>query len=452
MSHIIVNCRAIIVLLTMILFVLSATPSVFAPTIPEDSWTYAQPAPFEGRNQAVVLNNKIYVLTNSKNLFFEYDPATNVWTQKTSMPTSRWTFAICACENKVYVIGGVTKSLGYGSDLTTGVTEAYDPQTDTWETKAEMPTKRAQMNAETVNGKIYVISGETGGMRTEVDVTEVYDPNTDSWTTKTPIPTPRVLYASAVMDNKIHVIRNGHQIYDTETDTWCNGALVPKPAYTSAAACATTGTDAPKRIYVVGGDKSFASAMDLVYSYDPASDAWTKCACLQIARMGHGVAVVNDLVYAISGATDFVTATPTVERYRPFEYGTIPATIGIIYPETKTYTTNEIPLEFTINKPITWMGYSLDGKNNVTVFSNSTLKQLPEGNHNITVYATDIKGNTGASITKHFDIKLFDQHPQQNDDKSDSSIDLVVIAAIAVTAVGATFVIYHKKLRKHSER
>lgn len=50
------------------------------------------------------------------------------------------------------------------------------------------------------------------------------------------------------------------------------------------------------------------------------------------------------------------------------------------------------------------MSYSLDGQANVTVTGNTTLNNLSNGAHNITVYATDVAGNTGASETFSFTI------------------------------------------------
>ena len=40
-----------------------------------------------------------------------------------------------------------------------GTVEAYDPQTDTWTEKADIPTPRILPAASAVDGKIYVIGG-----------------------------------------------------------------------------------------------------------------------------------------------------------------------------------------------------------------------------------------------------------------------------------------------------
>jgi hypothetical protein len=45
-------------------------------------------------------------------------------------------------------------------------------------------------------------------------------------------------------------------------------------------------------------------------------------------------------------------------------------------------------LNFTLSKPAKWIGYSLDGGDNVTVTGNTTINGLAAGLHNITLYAT----------------------------------------------------------------
>ena len=80
---------------------------------------------------------------------------------------------------------------------------------------------------------------------------------------------------------------------------------------------------------------------------------------------------------------------------------TTPPMITILSPENKTYNTIEVPLIFTINKPAIWIGYQIDGGLNVTISGNTTIT-LPEGWHNITLYASDADYNHGASETTVF--------------------------------------------------
>lgn len=86
----------------------------------------------------------------------EYDPATDMWSFKKPMPTPREYFGIAVYQNKIYCMGGVSSIGYYSNGSITGVNEVYDPATDTWETKASIPTPRRGLKANVVNGKIYL--------------------------------------------------------------------------------------------------------------------------------------------------------------------------------------------------------------------------------------------------------------------------------------------------------
>jgi len=197
----------------------------------------------------------------AKPAFSSADVAEDSWTSKAPMHVARFGLGVAVVNGKIYAIGGSTRSGGGGTrngelPVTGGVVgtnEVYDPATDTWETKAPMPTPRFGQ-ANVVNGKIYVIGGDSSWT-----LNEVYDPATDTWETKAPVPTGAIGFVSVVVDDKIYVfgafsesgdsMRN--QIYDPETDSWSEGTPSPS-GVTYGAAGATTGVNAPKRIYVLG--------------------------------------------------------------------------------------------------------------------------------------------------------------------------------------------------------
>jgi len=288
-------------------------------TSTEDSWVSLEPMPTIRRDLGVaVVNGKIYAIggrndsgrisTNE-----EYNPATNTWTAKAPMPTPRSDFGIAVVQNKIYCIGGIVDYdwSGHGKGVLTCVNEVYDPETDTWENKTAMPTERQRPLANAVNGRIYVIGGfqyrDLPPPQTTIDlnVNEVYDPDTDSWTTKAPILNASYGPASTSLDDKIYVISGFQskltQIYDTELDTWSQGAAIPT-AVALAGAGATTGEMAPKRIYVIGGYSSY-DEIPLNQVYDLQSDTWTSGRQMPTARHSLSIAVVNDMLYAIGGGS-----------------------------------------------------------------------------------------------------------------------------------------------------
>jgi hypothetical protein len=116
---------------------------------------------------------------------------------------------------------------------------------------------------------------------------------------------------------------------------------------------------------------------------------------------------------------------------------TIPS-VSILSLENKAYHTANLNLTFTTDEPISLMSYSLDGAN-VTVTGNSTLTGLPNGEHNITVYATDLAGNVGASETITFTIAKPEPFPTA----------LVATASGAsATIIGIGLLVYFKKRKR----
>jgi len=426
----------------------------------------------------------------------EYDPALNEWVPKASMPTSRVGFSIAICQNKIYCIGGYTKVSRTSAPTSTEVVEVYDPATNSWETKTPMPTRRDDFAIIVHQAKIHLIGGTAGrnsttGYLLYTELNEVYDPATDTWEIKTPMPVAKVAKAHiingkvyfiggspnntlnqvydpatdsweiktpmptevhgspVVVDNKIYVVGRSfsvgqhytlNQIYDPETDTWSQGAPPPSSDDVGLSVFATTGKMAPKRIYVLNEE--------VLRVYDPKTDSWTFGASIPTYRLNSGVALVNDMLYSIGGASytyeylltqirgGSVTPYATTEQYTPFGYGTTPPVIDVASPVSQTYNASSVSLDFSLNKPAVWMGYSLDGQETVTINGNTTLEGLSNGLHNVTVYARDELDNTGASETISFSVE------------ASFSTALVIAPVASVAVVGVGLLVYFRKRRK----
>ncbi len=327
----------------LLILVLTASSFVLmthAESSKDNFWLNRPPMPnAKSGLEVAVIDGKIYAIgpdgTNE-----EYDPSTLTWTTKQPVPTPRSSFAIAVHQNKIYVVGG---NVGYetstDSPILSSLNEVYDPLTDTWESKKPMPTSRSQFSANVVNGKVYLIGGRIGGQYSTVKLNEVYDPETDTWNTKASIPYPVVQYASAVVDGKIYIMGGQDefaypmnldlvQIYDPSTDIWSFGAPM-KTLVWQAAAGATTGVWAPKRIYVFGGlpERSLYGT-NTVQVYNTETDSWTLAASMPTPRYNLAVGVVNDTLYVLGGSS-FVnfqgTAYALNELYIPFGYqGSLP--------------------------------------------------------------------------------------------------------------------------------
>ena len=245
-------------------------------------------------------------------------------------------------------------------------------------------------------------------------------------------------FGSAVVDNKIYVIcSNGTQIYDPESDSWSLGAQFPINV-DFPGVCSTTGVMSPKRIFLFGGTIELSRYSNVTQVYDPESDTWTLGAPMPSPRGGVTTAVVNDRIYVLGGMaiTWGGSGLTANEQYTPFGYGTILPIVSIITPTNKlTYDSTEVPLVFTVNRPIQNMNYSLDGQPNVTKAGNITLTGLINGQHNVTIYAEDTLGNIGASETIIFSITKTDFF----------SIMLIAIIIVAVVIGIGLIIVFNRR-------
>ena len=263
--------------------------------------------------------------------------AARTWTSRANMPTPRFNFGTCVVDGKVFVIGGDEDKFG---DISIATVEMYDPETDTWERKADMPTARAGVSTVVVDGKIYAIGGGQtkkfqrglgwvyGGK--VLSTIEMYDPVTDTWTQKADMPVPRVGRA-CVVDGKIYIVGvsaankkrdplGSVDVYDPATDTW---AAVESMNHARAAPAVSV---VDGMIYVMGGvgwprvlnrPGPFLSSVEV---FDPKNNRWTEIAEMPTPKALHTASVIDGKIYVIGGGfrgNGLFQYLSTVEVYDP---------------------------------------------------------------------------------------------------------------------------------------
>ncbi|NQS99228.1 MAG: T9SS type A sorting domain-containing protein [candidate division Zixibacteria bacterium] len=222
------------------------------------------------------VNGKIYAIggyaNGVLNINQEYNPVTDTWTTKAPMPNSRSGAGWAVVDDKIYVIGGHP---GYGF---VNYNQMYDPAANTWTTKAPLPTARAYLGAAEVDGKIYAIGGIGGPIPGwyNMNVNEEYDPATNTWTTKATMPSARHNILVAALNNKVYAIGgwtsgpgnvlNLNQEYDPVSDSWVTKA----PMFTARTAGGAATED---KIYVMGG---FGNIFDVPLNVNEEYSTYTQ--------------------------------------------------------------------------------------------------------------------------------------------------------------------------------
>jgi N-acetylneuraminic acid mutarotase len=167
-----------------------------------DRWTRKKDMPIKVHHQAQTpLNGKLYVFggclkgisgEGAVQNAWEYDPGPDTWKALANIPVKRCSAIAEAVNGRIYLIGGLEPFEDGTGTRVTGLNQMYDPATDTWTNRSPMPTTRNHAFSGAVNGKIYIIGGRLGAgnipVTTNVDVTEEYDPATNKWALKERMP------------------------------------------------------------------------------------------------------------------------------------------------------------------------------------------------------------------------------------------------------------------------
>src|SRR5258708_16382753 len=91
----------------------------------------------------------------------EYDPATNSWRTRRALLLPRNHHVTAGVGDRVYVIGGrVGSAFISGTSNNVDLVEMYDPATDLWTSRTRMPTARSAIGAGVYDGNIIVAGGE----------------------------------------------------------------------------------------------------------------------------------------------------------------------------------------------------------------------------------------------------------------------------------------------------
>jgi N-acetylneuraminic acid mutarotase len=188
-----------------------------------------------------------------------------------------------------------------------------DQDRGSWRTAAPAPTKRTEVAAASLGDKIYVVGGfEQPGLTNVMNLAitatvEAYDSATDRWTTRASLPVGLHHVGIAVAGGRLYVIGGYRQsgviawhpvatvyTYDPATDAWSERAPMPSPR--GALSVAEHGG----KLYAIGGfdRKANCAAVEV---YDPERDLWVSRAPLPTPRDHLATATVAGKIYAIGG-------------------------------------------------------------------------------------------------------------------------------------------------------
>jgi hypothetical protein len=230
------------------------------------------------------------------------------------MPTARRFLTGAAVDGIIYVIGGSSGPFATRVPLKT--VEAYDPKTDTWMAKADMPTARELLAACTVDGIIYAIGGGADFDHPYATV-EAYNPKTDQWSRKRDLPKPLRWLTASTAGGLIYVFVGtetyayGYTFaYDPQADHW-----TPKAEFSPRSAGLMSST-VDGIIYLFGGARADLLGHDFALAYDPDRDQFTSRRKMPRTRMTAACGAIDGKIVLAGGVSKDPAVYPDTVYYR----------------------------------------------------------------------------------------------------------------------------------------
>lgn len=201
--------------------------------------------------------------------------AQGAWTAKANITGVRYGAFGFAIGTKCYIGGGETNS-GYKNDFW-----EYDPATNVWTQKANYTTTvnaRSRGVGFSIGSKGYTACGKAASS-TVFNALLEYDPSTNTWTGKASYPgLGRYCMASFSIGSKAYIgtgmdananLRSDFYEYDQATNTWTS-----KASYAGGVRWYATGFSIGTKGYFGTGDNGNNFTNDF-YEYNPATNTWT---------------------------------------------------------------------------------------------------------------------------------------------------------------------------------
>jgi N-acetylneuraminic acid mutarotase len=218
----------------------------------------------------------------------EYDPATNRWRRRGDMPVPVTHANAVLRDGEVWIVGGF---VGDHPGAATDQVWRYDPATDSWRPGPSLPAPRGSGGLGlAADGSLHYFGGWLPDRYTDSPDHWRLAPGDSAWTPAAPFPSPRGHLGTVSHDGLIYAIGGCHthdpwpvdvalvHRYDPATDSWMELAPLPMPlSHTEPSTFVHDG-----RIHVAGGrsQPTGRASVAEVMAYDLATDTWNYVATM----------------------------------------------------------------------------------------------------------------------------------------------------------------------------
>jgi len=268
------------------------------------SWATKASSPVaRSEGMGAVVGNKLYAFGGYKDSTFRpipdvyaYDFTTNTWTKKADMP-QRLTHAGTATDGTfIYLAGGYPGLANQPQTFSTTNVWKYNPANDTWSNIKPLPSARGggTLIYNDADNHLYFAGGSDSNRNDSATAWKLDLGNQSAgWIQLTNLPAARNHVGGAALNGKIYVVggqtgqdnlsvfKSNVYEYTPSTNTWKEVApLLNQPrSHIANATFVYNG-----RIVVAGGEGPGRVALSNVEAYDPGSNTWSALTNLKAAR------------------------------------------------------------------------------------------------------------------------------------------------------------------------
>lgn len=241
------------------------------------------------------------------------------WITKAALSTGRSHPAVAVYQGKIYSFGG-----GGTNFKSLNNAEVYDPASDIWSALSPMPTMRSGAAAMTIGDTIAVMGGgykKPDGRFKFLTTVEIYDPKKDRWQTGPSLLQPHDYPACAFVDGMGYIIGGHHpdateggpqtdpafsfsERWNGKSDHWEEIALMPTPRFAASA------VEVNRQLWVMGGVAAASGGFheyDRIEIYDPLAGKWKRSEnALPWPSAGQGSCILKEQLYHFGGFREAV--------------------------------------------------------------------------------------------------------------------------------------------------
>ena len=292
-------------------------------------------ARFEG--PSLVIDDLLYVFGGFKNSAIEttpsvdvYDPASDTWSTRADLPTLVTHAGLALDGRTVWLVAGF---VGDHPGVATADTWKYDVDLDTWSPGPPLPKPVAGGGCVLFDRNLHWFGGVEADRDTGSADHYVLDlDNTAAgWSSLAPLPMPRNHLSGVRLGDTIHAFGGQfghdtapqdtdlHHVYDPQTNTWSVGEPLPIPRSHFEPG---TIVHAGKAILVSGKSTSInAGALIDVTEYDPLTGTWHALPPIPDPLFGVAAKVIQgELLATTGGEADLDTVAKTYGRPVDFSF------------------------------------------------------------------------------------------------------------------------------------